>query len=374
MIVRARPEIDGVLIREIIKNKNSYSETPSSYFFFNSGSASLRFFLRMIGEGKRVGVQVYTCSTVKDAIIATGCIPVFLDIDTDYYTTTVDIVKDKINEMDVLILSHLFGIPNPDYYEIKKICEGNNVVLIDDLCQTFHAKIGDKYIENLSENYFYSFFYDKPISSIAGGMLKVSDEYHSRAAKRYSELPEISRRGGCRNLKILLHMHNLLKPELFTREFRYGQLWKLFLAIWPLEWSIKVLDKLLVNKFMRVLCRIINGNNDEEIYRMSAVERFYINEMMTTYSDHNQNLLDFCNFFNVGVPKYMQNKGITCSIAKRAILSSSVSIEGLQVGLYNWPRLICPQEENSKYPGASYVLNNCTNIPCWINISNIYKL
>ena len=132
MIVRARTEIDEELIIRLLEGQEYKFQAASECYFSNSGSASLRFFLKLQGSGKRVGVQVYTCPTVLEAITAEGCIPVFLDINPEYYTSTIDYVKDTIDKMDILLLTHLFGIPNPDYLEIKELCREHNVVLVSE--------------------------------------------------------------------------------------------------------------------------------------------------------------------------------------------------------------------------------------------------
>jgi len=365
MIVRARTEINEELIRDLLAGEKFDLQAPKSCFFFNSGSAALRFFLQMNRHRNRVGVQVFTCSTVLDAIVAEGCIPVFLDINKEYYTSTLDFIKGKIKEMDILLLTHLFGIPNPDYLEIKQLCEENDVVLIDDLCQTYHAKIGENYLEDISDNYIYSFFYDKPISTLAGGMLKVSSQY-SEAESIYYKFPIVSEKKGKQNLKVLLLMHGLLSPDFYSKEFRIGELWKRVIACWPNGCRLHTLNFLINSKMMRVLLRMWNlKSNNHIICRLSLIEQFYVCSMMRIYTNHNNIILDFCKRHQIEIPQYLNNQDITCSIAKRAILQSRFNVEGVQISLYNWPYLLCNKEEYHNYPGATFVLNSCINIPSW---------
>lgn len=366
MIVRARTEINEVLIRELLAGKIVNQPTPPSFFFFNSGCASLRFFLQLIGNGKRVGIQVYTCSTVLDVITSEGCTPVFMDINPDYYTTTLEYVEDKIDDMDVLVLTHLFGIPNPDYLEIKKLCSEHKVILLDDLCQTFHAKVENDYLEDMSENYFYSFFYDKPISSVRGGMLKVSDTYKEDARQKFERIPQVDDAEGRKNLKVLLLMHKLLAPEKYNKEFRCGAAWKQILSIWPISWSLNVLNYLVNSKWIVLFNKIIRfKNKNEEVASMSNVEKTYILLMMQAYHNNNHLLIDFFNSNEMELPKYLKNKSIVCTVAKRAIIGHDVVSEDVQVGLYNWPELICDRSDYSKYPNSASILKSHTNIPCW---------
>lgn len=365
MIVRARTEINEELLCGILGGEEYNLQVPEMCYFFNSGSASLRFFLRLIGPGRKVGVQVFTCSTVLDAIIQEDCDPVFLDINPCYYTTTIDYVKNAIGKIDILLLTHLYGIPNPDYISIKQLCYDHHVVLIDDLCHTFHSKIGDSLLEDLSDNYIYSFFYDKPISSISGGMLKLSNKYKDKADEMYRLLPILDIKNGRNHLRVLLMMHKLLSPDIYTKEFRNGNFWKWILEKWPMNWNIRNLNRLLHSKLIRILDKMIKTRKKDNISRMSDVEMSYVLSMMNTYQNNNQILLDVYRRNKKELPAYLTDSSIEVSVAKRAIVGSNVEANGVQIGLYNWPELICGKEDYHKYPNAVSVINTNINIPTW---------
>ena len=377
MIVRARTEINENLILQILRgNDNNHLSSNALSFFFNSGSASLRFFLRIIGKKKRIGVQVYTCSTVLDAINEEGCIPIFLDINPNYYTTTIDCVRNRIQEMDILLLSHLFGIPNPDYLEIKELCHENGVILVDDLCQTFHAQVNGYNLEDLSDNYFYSFFYDKPISMLSGGMLKINECYEKKALSLYEKLPLESEEEGRKELKVLYFMHQLLSPSIYRSEFRKGIIWKKILSVWPLYWNVSIVYPLLSSKICKSMNRLfIHKTKNQECYRMSNVRTHYVLSMMNSYSDNNKNLIDFLNSNKIIFPDYLCNRSIKCSLAKRAILKVNFESSQAEIALYNWPRLICKDSQTHLYPNAKSVIDTHINIPVWssdiLQINNV---
>ena len=370
MIVRARTDINERLICKILKEgKGDTTPQPPSTYFFNSGKSSIQFLLRIIGGGKTVGIQVYTCQSVLDAILAEDDKPLFLDINPDYYTTTLDIVEKIVDKVDILILTHLFGIPNPDYIAIKNLCETKGIVLIDDLCQTFHAKVLGRNLEDMSDNYVYSFFYDKPISSLSGGMLKISNVFKDKADVIYSTLPKMSEGVAKKKLKSLLLMHKLLSPEIYTKEFRDGDAWKWILFLWPISWSILLLNYLVKGIWMRFLNKIVHFRYEENyISAMSELEIGYLLKMMFSFSDNNQTLYKFCVSNNIEIPGYLKNERISCSIAKRAIVKANLHSNHVQIGLYNWPTLICPKDEVIKFPRALSVINSHVNIPCWTDI------
>lgn len=365
MIVRAKTEINEDIIRNLLNGEKLKSQKPSSYFFFNSGCSSLRFFLQLIGKGSRIGIQVFTCPTVLDAIYMAGCVPVFLDINPDYYTTRLDIVEKKIHEIDALLLTHLFGIPNPDYLAIKKLCKIQNVILVDDLCQTFHSEIGGNKLEDLSDNYFYSFFYDKPISSVSGGMLKVSELYIEKARRNYSMLPICDNHIGRKNLKTLLLMDKLLSPDMYKKEFRYGYLWKILLRNWPMGLNLNLLNCVVNSKWIKLLNKLCKAKRSESIGRLSEIEEKYILAMMESYHSNNRKLVDFYEMQDKELPLYLTNPAIKCSVSKRAIVGFKFQAEDMQIDLYNWSELICKKDDYYKYPGALSVLKSHVNIPCW---------
>lgn len=312
MIARSKPNVDYNFLWECICGKGQQIDnTISNSFFFNSGASSLLFFLNLFGTKKRVGLQVFTCSTVLDVIQMAEDRVVLMDIDKDYFTTTYDIVEKHIDSIDILILSHLFGIPNPDYLRIKQLCQLRGVVLIDDLCQTFHAKIGGYFLEDLSDNYFYSFFYDKPISATSGGMLKLSDDLYTKAFDVYNAL------------------------------------------------------ELLYSIVGRVFCKLhLVVKHEYKIKRMSDLQKQYVLHMIDRFNNNNKNLIAYCRKNHLRLPLYMCNSLIECSLAKRGILHDGPTInkENVEVALYNWPYLI---DSDNNYPIADSVIKEYVNIPIW---------
>lgn len=368
MIVRARTEINEDYILNILRGAEVKPVSPpESFFFLDSGSSALRMFLRTIGPGKRVGLQVYTCPTVLDALVEENCTPVFLDINSDYYTTTIDIVRGHIEEIDVLLLTHLFGIPNPDYIEIKEFCISKGVVLIDDLCQTFHAKVEGTLLEDLSDNYFYSFFYDKPISMLSGGMLKIEDRFISKANSIYKQLPSETEIDGKRGLKTLLLMHRILSPSVYKGEFRTGSLWKKLLGLWPMTWNIIIGYQIMTTKVFRGIDRISGKliKRERNPFRMSVVRQQYVMLMMNSFHHNNKILQKFLSVQGIVVPKYLSNNKISCSLAKRAIIRSHLKSLEAEVSLYNWPKLLCEDSQYYLYPKATSVMDECINVPIW---------
>lgn len=76
----------------------------------------------------RVGVMAYNCHTVMNAVYQAEMTPIFIDITRDLKLDMEDLER-KIEEMQVLIVTHLFGILN-DVTEIRK--RYPQLIIIDD--------------------------------------------------------------------------------------------------------------------------------------------------------------------------------------------------------------------------------------------------
>jgi len=363
MIVRALPDFSPASY-ESAKSKNSPAD--DGLYYLNSGSTAIKFFLSLFGSSKRVGIQVFTCSTVKDAILGAEDIPVYMETNQEYYTTTLDIVKQHIDSIDILILSHICGIPNPDYLEIKELCRKKQVILLDDLCQTFHARVSGSLLEDLSDNYVYSFFYDKPIAATKGGALKVALEYKQNADYKYYTLRKESEASGKDKLNRLFWMSQLLLPEVYKKDFRTWCKWENWiLSKYPKSWPILPL-KFMVNPSvsMRLSKFFFQAQDDASApKRMSDIQIKYIQAQMCTYQSNNLILVDILNHYGFPLPSYLKNGNILCSISKRAIVPSTIKdkIEKLnvEVALYNWNELI---DKEHNYVSSSILTENI-NIP-----------
>lgn len=365
MIPRTRPYIDIQNAINFLDHYNQLKHDVGEDIFLNSGQACLKTFLSCIGCNKRVGIQVFTCPTVLDAILSSGDIPVFMDINIDFFTTTLDIIQTIVDSIDILVLSHLFGIPNPDYLQIKKLCEEKKVIIIDDLCQTFKAKVNGSYIEDLSDNYFYSFFYDKPISCASGGMLKVCDKYIDRIKTSVLKLPQESNSEGKHKIQRLINMQMLLSPDIYYRDFRtYNIMETYILSHFPYasrKWYI-ALHSFLSSPINRIAAIILPKNDySKKNARLSDIQIAFIYYLFNSFRNRTNILVNYYKKNSLDIPKYLNNKKIECSCSQRAIIKKKdIFINNAEVALFNWP---CLLDERNSYPNADYVIRNFVNIP-----------
>lgn len=371
MIARTRPYVN---VDNAIKFLKCYQDSDidrSNSFFLNSGQACLELFLNCFKKNSRVGIQVFTCPTVLDAIKKAGDVPVFIDINKEYFTTTIDYVRSIIDKVDILVLTHVFGIPNPDYYLIKQLCQENKVVLIDDLCQTYHAKINGQFVEEVSDNYFYSFFYDKPISCASGGMLRVSEVLKKKVKRQVELLKQTSSIDGKMKIRRLINTQRLLSPDIYKGECRNGSVIEmLLLSVYPLWANVRTLYKVMNCKLTRIIGRLFpKYDYSSNIRLMSNIQIDYIKLLFDEYRDRTNYLKNYYLIHSLPLPVYLIDANIECSCSQRAIIKREDSrLNNAEVKLYNWPVLL---DTEHSYPNAEYVIKNYVNIPI-IDISNRY--
>ena len=104
-------------------------------FLLNHSRSAILLALRAadLPDGAGIGVMVYNCHTVMNAVKQAGFEPVFIDVDDDLRIDKGDL-KRKSSQLSALIVTHLFGIVN-DVCAIKK--EFPQLVIIEDCAHAY---------------------------------------------------------------------------------------------------------------------------------------------------------------------------------------------------------------------------------------------
>jgi len=144
-----------------------------NFFFTNLGRTSLYIFLKALNlpKGSKVGVPLYSCTVVFDAIIKSGYVPYFIDIDIDNYTLDPYDLEEKIEDLSAVVVIHTFGRP-ADMDEINEIADG--IPVIEDCAHSLLSEYKGRITGTLGDASFFSF--KKYISAGEGGMLILNDE------------------------------------------------------------------------------------------------------------------------------------------------------------------------------------------------------
>lgn len=112
---------------------------PKGEFWLNHCRSGIQLALQALELQPQtgVGMMVYNCHTVMNAIWQAGCKPVFVDITEGMKIDMEDLAR-KREQIQVLIVTHLFGIVN-DVKEIKRCYQ--DLIVIEDCAHCFEHEI-----------------------------------------------------------------------------------------------------------------------------------------------------------------------------------------------------------------------------------------
>ncbi len=125
-----------------------------------------------IGRGDGVLTQALTCYAIEEAILRTGAIPVFVDIEKDHLNLSVATLQHtygRAHTPRAVIVQNTLGVP-ADMEEIKKWCSEKKLVLIEDLAQSIGAVSSTgKMLGSYGDAVVLSFGRDKIVDAVSGG-------------------------------------------------------------------------------------------------------------------------------------------------------------------------------------------------------------
>ena len=125
-------------------------------------------------RGGEVLTSPFTFVSTTNAIIQSGLVPVFCDVDKDYNIDLDSIRRNITSKTCAIITPHIFGIPcHVD--EIGKIAHKYGFKVIYDGAQAFGTKIHGKHIGLYGDATMFSFHAIKVFNSVEGGCLMYSD-------------------------------------------------------------------------------------------------------------------------------------------------------------------------------------------------------
>lgn len=163
---------------------------------FNSGgSANLAMLQALKNLGKlknndNIGFSALTWSTNTMPIIQMGMNPVAIDCEL----TTLNVMSVNLNErlkqvkLDALFITNALGFTG-DLDEIRKICNENSIILLEDNCESLGTELRTGKAGNYGLASSFSFFVAHHMSTIEGGMVCTDDE-------EYAEMLRIVRANG----------------------------------------------------------------------------------------------------------------------------------------------------------------------------------
>jgi dTDP-4-amino-4,6-dideoxygalactose transaminase len=232
MIPRTRPALSLAEFWSILRLRGTRSDFEAAVaakagtrygLAFAYGHAGFYALLRALNLTQaEVILTAYTCSIMPEVIVATGNVPVFVDIDPADYNMEMRALKSAItNKTRVIVATHMFGY-RTDVDAVRQIAHDERIVILEDAAMTFPGSGGLRGDVGL-----FSFGPGKPLFTMRGGVVVTGDAglYDKLKAYRDREMGHLPT-GELARRWALLMIHYLLSNGLIyglTRRLRLSK-------------------------------------------------------------------------------------------------------------------------------------------------------
>ena len=147
-----------------------------AWYVFGSARSGLACFLKtFLQPGDEVIVSAYTCLAVPTGLVASGVVPVYVDIDP----RTLAIDEGKLWEAvtpktKAIVVQHTLGNPAP-IQEIRRRAKETGLLVIEDCALSLGTRINDQYVGTFGDAAIFSMELSKTLSCGWGGLLLVNN-------------------------------------------------------------------------------------------------------------------------------------------------------------------------------------------------------
>jgi CDP-6-deoxy-D-xylo-4-hexulose-3-dehydrase len=175
----------GELTTEFEKRWSEWLGVKYSVFVNSGSSANLAALYSLIlskrMRNNKIVVPAVSWVTTVTPAIQLGLEPIMCECDYGNLGLDINHLKEIIKTEDpsTIILVHVLGIPN-NMKEITELCNENDILLIEDTCESIGSKYDNKMVGTFGDMSTFSFYFGHHMSTIEGGMISTDDEelYH----------------------------------------------------------------------------------------------------------------------------------------------------------------------------------------------------
>lgn len=129
-----------------------------------------------VGAGDEVIVPTFTYIASVNTILQAGAVPVFVDSVRETWQVDPQDIQRKITPRTKAVMAvHLYG-QCCDMDPIVRICEENNLLLIEDCAEAFGSYYHGRHVGTFGDAATFSFFGNKTITTGEGGMVLARDK------------------------------------------------------------------------------------------------------------------------------------------------------------------------------------------------------
>ena len=149
--------------------------------FVNSGTAANELTMlslkHLYPEGGEVIIPPLTWVSDVNSVLFSGFDPVFVDINLNNLSFDLDKLKGAINENTrAIFVTHVLGL-NALSDSLLQLCVDNNILLIEDVCESHGATFNNKKLGSVGFASNFSFYFAHHMSTIEGGIVSTNDDY-----------------------------------------------------------------------------------------------------------------------------------------------------------------------------------------------------
>ena len=172
-----------------IENYNKlFSDLSGFNYTYSFGSGRMAFYSLLkslsVKKDDEVIIPAYTCVVVANAIKYIGAKPIYVDINLNNFGIDNNNLKQKItNKTKVICVQHTYGIYS-DVKEIKKIIEGKEIFIIEDLAHLLNHQFRENNVGAYSDACYTSTDHTKIINTFLGGMAFTNNIEISKKIKK----------------------------------------------------------------------------------------------------------------------------------------------------------------------------------------------
>lgn len=380
----------------IVSCKSNFFNEPDGNLYFSSGRSALFFFLKeyqaFFEKKITIAIQSFNCSVVIESALKAGCVISLVDIKKNDFSLDISQLKraNVLNNINAVIITHYQGIPNFEYEKIIAYARQHNMLIIEDVAQSYGSRIGKNEISTLGDIFIESYAFDKPFSCMYGGCIgfcpnnKLPLDFLTHLNRFYGDLPVESNFTAQNHIDLLAYLfknteYNNYKKYLNNYSFlsillkftRNNFFISLFLQFYSLSKTFKVLS---IYRKLKIFLRFSHSNNFDSVIKLNPSKinlvkiqkkNFYcqkLPEWAARFYNSNDSKIKVCwNRFSVLDDNGEIKEHITNLFDSK-----------IEFGNYNWPHPLHVLYKNServiisgKLRNSEYCSKNILNIPIW---------
>jgi len=148
--------------------------------FVNSGTAanelSMLALKHLFPEGGEIIIPPLTWISDINSVLFAGFDPVFVDINLKNLSFDLDKLEKSINDNTrAIFVTHILGL-NALSDRLLKLCIDNDLLLIEDVCESYGATYNNTKLGSIGFASNFSFYFAHHMSTIEGGMVSTNDD------------------------------------------------------------------------------------------------------------------------------------------------------------------------------------------------------